>query len=190
MLGWSACIRGEGEDCTILLTRERKNFVLLLSPDRRHAPLHLVSVKPAAEDSPHGFILFLRSRVSGARVTGISLLNQDRVVEIRFRRQGEEYLLVFELFGSSANLVIVDPSSIILAVYNPVPPSEEAARPLLPGLLYRAPEKPRNTGFSEERSRRQIRFWSFSQHGLRNTITNVSSSSGISQHSGPNFPLV
>ena len=141
--------QGKDGGLYLLLHRERKKFVLLLSPDRAMPRLHLVSAKPAADDSPHGFILFLRSRLTGARVSGVSLLNQDRVVEIRFSRQGEEYLLLFELFGSSANLVLVDPSSTILAVYNQVPPSEEAARPLLSGLVYSAPEKPHNTGFKK-----------------------------------------
>jgi predicted ribosome quality control (RQC) complex YloA/Tae2 family protein len=130
-----------------LLSRERKKFILLLSPDRALPRIHLVSVRPVAQNPPHGFILFLRSHVSGARVTGIRLVNQDRVVEIQFSRQGEEYHLLFELFGSSANLVLVDPSLKILAVYNPVPPTEEGARSLLPGLRYRAPEKPHNAGF-------------------------------------------
>jgi predicted ribosome quality control (RQC) complex YloA/Tae2 family protein len=133
----------------ILLNRERKKFILLLSPDRSISRLHLVSAKPAARNPPHGFILFLRSHVSGARVTGVGLVNQDRVVEIRFSRQGKEYRLIFELFGSSANLVLLDPLSTTLAVYNPVPPAEEAARPLLPGLRYSAPEKPRTIGFQK-----------------------------------------
>ncbi len=139
--------QGRGGGLYLLLNRERKKFILLLSPDRAMPRLHLVSAKPDAEDPPHGFILFLRSRVSGARLKGIGLVNKDRVVEVRFSRQGEECLLLFELFGSSANLVVVDASSTILAVYNPVPPSEEASRPLLSGLHYNAPEKPRDTGF-------------------------------------------
>src|SRR5512135_360514 len=135
--------QGRDGGLVLLLHRERNKFILLISPDRAMPRLHLVSAKPVAGESPHGFILFLRSRISGARVNGISLLNRDRVVEIRFSRQGEEYVLLFELFGSSANLVLVDPSSKILAVYNPVPLSEEAPRALLPGLVYRTPEQPR-----------------------------------------------
>lgn len=138
--------QGGGGGLYLLLNRERKKFILLLSPDRAMPRLHLVSAKPAAEDPPHGFILFLRSHVSGARMTGIGLLDQDRVVEIRFSKQGDEYRLVFEIFGSSANLVFVDPSSTILTIYHAVPFAEGAARPLLPGLLYSAPEKPRITG--------------------------------------------
>ncbi len=138
--------QGSGGGLYLLLNRERKKFILLLSPDRALPRLHLVSAKPSAGDPPHGFILFLRSHVSGARVTGVGLVNQDRIVEIRFSRQGKDYILIFELFGPSANLVLVDPSSTILAVYSPVPPAEKADRPLLPGLSYSAPEKPR-TGF-------------------------------------------
>jgi predicted ribosome quality control (RQC) complex YloA/Tae2 family protein len=134
--------QGRGGGLYLLLNRDRKKFSLLFSPDRALPRIHLVSAKPEAENPPHGFILFLRSRVSGSRLKSIGLVNQDRIVEIRFSRQGEEYLLLFELFGSSANLVLVDASSTILAVYSPVPPSEEAARPLLPGLHYSAPEKP------------------------------------------------
>jgi predicted ribosome quality control (RQC) complex YloA/Tae2 family protein len=141
--------QGRGGGLYILLNRDRKKFILLLSPDRAMPRLHLVTAKPTAEDPPHSFILFLRSHVSGARVTGIGLVNQDRVVEIHFKRQGEEYLLLFELFGSSANLVLLDPSLKIISVYNPIPPAEEAARPLLPGLQYIAPEKPRNNGFQK-----------------------------------------
>lgn len=138
--------QGSGGGVYLLLSRERKKIMLLLGPDRAMPRLHLVSVKPAAEDPPHGFILFLRSHVSGARVTSIGLVDQDRIAEIRFSKQGDEHRLLFELFGSSANLVLVDRVSTILAVYYPVPLAEGVARPLLPGLMYSTPEKPRSAG--------------------------------------------
>lgn len=138
--------QGEGGGIYLLLHREKQKFILLISPDRAAPRLHLVSAKPTAVNPPHGFILFLRSRVSRTRVTGISVLNRDRVVEIRFRGQEEEYLLLFELFGLSANIVLVGPSSIILAVYYPLASDKAASRSLLPGLAYRAPERPRIAG--------------------------------------------
>jgi predicted ribosome quality control (RQC) complex YloA/Tae2 family protein len=146
--------QGKGGGLYILLKRDRKKFNLLLSPDRAMPRLHLVSAKPVAEDPPHGFTLFLRSHVSGAWVTSIGLPDQDRIVEVRFSKQGDEYLLLFELFGFSANLVLVDQASTILAVHYAVPPAEGAARPLLAGLLYSAPEKPRLAGpRGDERAR-------------------------------------
>jgi predicted ribosome quality control (RQC) complex YloA/Tae2 family protein len=103
--------------------------------------LHLVTKKPAAAASSLGFSLYLRSHVAGARITLVALLNQDRVVEIRFSRQGAEYRLLFELTGSAANFIITDPSLKILAVYYPVPLTDHVKRPLMPGIQYVPPEK-------------------------------------------------
>jgi predicted ribosome quality control (RQC) complex YloA/Tae2 family protein len=125
----------------VLLHRDRQKFSLLLSPDRTLPRLHLVSDKPTADTTPHPFVLYLRSHLTGARVQSIALLNQDRVVELRFSKPGTEYHLVFELIGTSANLILTDSSSKILAAYYPSALSESAARTLMPGLAYVLPEK-------------------------------------------------
>jgi predicted ribosome quality control (RQC) complex YloA/Tae2 family protein len=138
--------QGMGGGLILLLNRGREQFKLLISPDRSMPRLHLVSAKPVAEDPPHGFILYLRSHVSGARVTSVGLMDQDRIVEIQISKQENRYRILFELFGPSANLILVDSLSIIRAVYYPVPPSERSVRPLLPGLLYSFPDKPRIVG--------------------------------------------
>jgi predicted ribosome quality control (RQC) complex YloA/Tae2 family protein len=130
-----------GNGIYILLHQDRKKFILLLSPDRALPRLHLVSVKPAADTTPHPFVLYLRSHLTGTRVVHIVLLNQDRVVEIRFAKSEIGYRLVFELIGTSANLILTDASSKILAVYYPSVLSENAVRMLMPGLAYVLPEK-------------------------------------------------
>ncbi len=142
--------QGRGGEACFLFSGKGKKSVLLLSFDRSLPRLHLVSSKPAADDNPHGFILFLRSHLSGAQVTTIGLLNQDRIVEIRFGKEGNEHRLLFELFGASANGVLLDSASKILAVYHPVTPTESAARTLLPGSLYSTSEKPRISGQREK----------------------------------------
>jgi predicted ribosome quality control (RQC) complex YloA/Tae2 family protein len=138
--------QGRGGGLIVLLNRDREQFNLLISPDRTMPRLYLMSAKPVAEDPPHGFILYLRSHLSGARVMGVGLMDQDRIVEIRITQQGKRYRILFELFGSSANLVLVDALSIIRAVYYPVPPAEGVTRPLLPGLAYNSPDKPSRVG--------------------------------------------
>jgi predicted ribosome quality control (RQC) complex YloA/Tae2 family protein len=119
----------------------KKNFVLLFSPDRRMPRLHLVSAKPPARTSPHPFVLYLRSHLVGSRVASIGLLNQDRVVEIRFAKPGAEYRLVFELIGTSVNFILIDSLSKILLMYYQIPLSGGSVRPLMPGLQYILPEK-------------------------------------------------
>ncbi len=119
-----------------------ENLVLLLSLDRALPRLHLVSERPSASDAPFGFVLYLRSHLTGARVTGVSLINEDRVAEFSLTRSGVEYRLVFELIGPAPNLILTDRSSVILSVHHPVPPADKVKRPLLQGITY-VPPAPR-----------------------------------------------
>ena len=132
----------EGADGNIylLFRREKKNLILLLSPDRSLPHLHLVSSKPAAGLYPKSFVLYLRSHLTGTRISEISLMNQDRVVILRFIKMKSEYCLIFELIGSSANMILTDSSLKILAVYYERPPALHVSRPLVPGIPYSVPE--------------------------------------------------
>lgn len=131
---------GTGRALYVLLRRDRKHYYLLLSPDRSLPRLHLVTKKPAAVAS-RGFSLYLRSHAAGAVITKVSLLNQDRVAEIRFSRQGAGYRLLFELTGPAANILITDESLKILAVYYPIPLGDSVKRPMVPGIQYVPLEK-------------------------------------------------
>jgi predicted ribosome quality control (RQC) complex YloA/Tae2 family protein len=126
---------------SMILGRNSQKFILLLSPDRALPRLHLVTLKPSAQETTNSFTLYLRSHIIGGRVMSIALLHEDRLAVISFTKQGKEYSLLFELFGAAANLIFLDSSSKILSVFYPVPPAEQVARPLLPGLLYHLPEK-------------------------------------------------
>lgn len=125
----------------LLLLRSRRKFILLISPERSLPRLHLVSSKPPVTDAPNAFALYLRSRLPGSRVMQVSLLNNDRIVDIHFAGPDREYHLIAELFGPAANLIFTDGASVILSALHAVPPSEGSARAILPGLLYRPPEK-------------------------------------------------
>jgi predicted ribosome quality control (RQC) complex YloA/Tae2 family protein len=125
----------------LLLRRERKDHILLLAPNRTMPRMHLVTAKPASKPAPHPFVLFLRSHLTGGRVQSLAQLNQYRVAEVRFAKAGIDYRLVFELIGTSANLILTDASSKILAIYYPSVLSENAARTLMPGRAYVLPEK-------------------------------------------------
>ncbi len=129
----------------LALRKGRSHYYLLLSADRSLPRLHLISKKPAAVPTPHSFSLYLRSHAAGGTIKQVSLLGGDRVVEIVFSRQGTEYRLIIELFGSSANIIIADGSLSILAVRYPTTFSDSVKRPLAQGLRYLPPER-RNAG--------------------------------------------
>ena len=133
--------QGVGGELYLVLHRRRKNAILLISPDRSMPRLHLVSAKPPAIHTLTGFAQYLKSRVTGAVISAIVLLNQDRITEIRFSKAGAEYRLVIELTGSTANLILTDESYTILAVRHAVAFAENVSRPLLQGLQYVVPAK-------------------------------------------------
>src|SRR5512147_2912122 len=134
-------LQGEDGGLYLLFRKDRKNFAVLLSPDRSLPRLHLVSRKPRSASDPHPLVLNLRSRLPGGRLAHITLLNDDRVVEFHFVRNDAEYHLFFELTGSSANLFFSDADLRILATYHAAPAEDRARRLLIPGAPYVLPQQ-------------------------------------------------
>jgi predicted ribosome quality control (RQC) complex YloA/Tae2 family protein len=147
-------IQGQEGGVYLLLRRDRKNYALLLSPDRALPRMHLVSSKPQSVAPPHPVVLALRSRLTGSRVATISLLNEDRIARMCFATTAGEQCLVYELTGMSANLILIGPDSRILTVYYPSASAEPPARTLLPGSLYVLPHK--KVALSADRNRVEI----------------------------------
>ena len=125
----------------LFLHQKRSKDILLLAPERLFPRIHLISKKPAAAASSAPFSLSIKKYLSGSRFTGIRLLNQDRVVELEFSRLDTGFFVIFELLGSSSNLVLTDRDRRIIAVHRPVPPGDGVMRPLVPGILYEPPER-------------------------------------------------
>ena len=130
------------DNCFFLVFRKNgKNFFLLISLQRWLPCLHLVSAKPPATSNPHPLVLMLRSRLIGSRLAYIGLANEDRVVEMRFLKDTGEHRLIFELTGSSTNLILTDGAQHIIMLYYPVSVSMQAHRVLAPGIQYVLPHK-------------------------------------------------
>jgi predicted ribosome quality control (RQC) complex YloA/Tae2 family protein len=138
-------LQGEDGGLYLLFRKERKNFTLLISPERSLPRLHLVSRKPRSAPDPHPLVLLLRSRLPGSRLTQVALLNDDRIVVLRFAGNDTEHHLIFELTGSSANLFFTDAELRILALYHPAGAPGQARRLLAPGARYVPPQKKNRT---------------------------------------------
>jgi len=132
-------VQGTDHDLFLVLHKGRTNYFLFLSAERAFPRIHLVSRKRSGTRVAAGFFLSLKKHLTGGRLDGIGLINGDRVAELTFTTRGAEYVLVFELTGANANLLLVDQRSSIVAVFRPVPPGEKVRRPLLPGLGYEPP---------------------------------------------------
>lgn len=139
-------LQGAEHELVFILHIRKKNYFLLLSPERTDPRIHLVIRKPAGARSPSGFSLALRKYLTGSRVKEIGLMGRDRVVEIAFSGPGHLSRLVFELTGSAANLILTDDTRQILAVHRPAPPGPKIRRPIVPGLTYLFPEVKAHAG--------------------------------------------
>src|SRR5208337_69768 len=149
--------QGTDRDLYFLFRKDGKNFILLLSPQRSYPRMHLVSRKLQSATYPHPLVLNLRSRLVGSRLVHICLLNQDRIVELAFKKENDSYCLILELTGLSSNLFFTDGDLKILALYYPITISEQASRILLNGSLYvpprkRTPDVPPRYGFDFDSS--------------------------------------
>jgi predicted ribosome quality control (RQC) complex YloA/Tae2 family protein len=83
-----------------------------------------------------GFAMAARKRLSGAKVSNISLLNNDRILVISFDRKDSGGSLILEMFGRG-NLIIVDGKmEVSLALQT----HEFADRTVRKGELYKPPK--------------------------------------------------
>ncbi len=88
---------------------------LLVSAEADLTRLHAAELRPPAPPAPLPFQALLRRELVGARLAAIEPVPGDRVVALRFERDGEARSLVAELTGRHGNLFLLDANGAILA---------------------------------------------------------------------------
>ncbi len=111
---------------TLLLEIENQRLLLCLQDPFLRFHLSFASCKTF--DTP--FSLKLQSQLKGCKLSSVSQLNEDRILQLTF----EKYRIIVELFPKRPNLYLVDSQNQILIALNPV----EAA-------FYNLPTKPSGT---------------------------------------------
>jgi len=140
-------VQQPAQDRVVLRARRPgQNLDLLIVAHPRFARLHFVRDVPPSPPSPSAFCMTLRKHLTGAIVRSIEQPPGDRLVRFRLSRRDEggtprEFALVAELFGRSANVVLLDATGTVRAVLFPRPGGR---RPLLVGEPY--PDPPASRG--------------------------------------------
>lgn len=93
------------------------------------------------------FCMLLRKHLTGARIIGVEQPRFDRIAVFRISCYDEmgfptEKKLVCEIMGKYANLILTDNGNKIISALKLIDFSASTVRQVLPGLLYRLPEKP------------------------------------------------
>lgn len=111
---------------------------LLISADPRQFRAHLTQMKRDNPITPPAFCQLCRKYLDGAVILEVEMPTFDRLFQLTFRtHDGEKVLLVAELMGRNANLVLVSGAGVVRGVMRPTPADSE--RPLRPGLPYQMP---------------------------------------------------
>ena len=104
---------------TLEIHKRRRTVLLLLSADPDMGRIHLLSRRPLNPPGPPDFCQFLRARLEGGSLVGLEQWRGDRIVGLRITGQEGPLLLIGELTGRGANLLLLDAQDKILRVLKP-----------------------------------------------------------------------
>lgn len=110
---------------------EGKKYLICLVP----SAVFFSRAKPATSEKQGGFCSMLRQHLDNARLTSISQLGSERIVELIFSSGKEQPRLIIELF-SKGNVILADEKGVILSA------AEHQAwkdRTIRPGFTYQQP---------------------------------------------------
>ncbi|MDO4814099.1 MAG: NFACT RNA binding domain-containing protein [Gemella sp.] len=127
----------------IFTIRKNKNKKLLISLNPQRSRLHITSNSYENPKTPSNFCTLLRKHLTNALLESIEQINNDRIIELKFRTSDElgyrKYIyLIAELMGKHSNLILTDENKKILdSVKNDY--DIEYARATIAGLDYKLP---------------------------------------------------
>ena len=137
----------------LLITIPKRIFLIKFSkPDRRESLVidsgfrcHLTNFTRTTAAAPSAFVARLRKFLRSRRVTAVSQIGTDRIIEFQF--SDGQYRLYLEFFAAG-NLILTDHECTIIALLRNVPEGQEQEQLRL-GLKYELKNKQNFGGVPE-----------------------------------------
>ena len=125
---------------------------LLISAAGSGARIHFTEEKYENPDKPPMFCMLMRKHLVGARIDSVTQPPWERMCVLSLTSRDElgvecRRSLVVEMMGRAANIILCDEDMRIIDCLRRVDFGEEAYRRLLPGMLYKYPQKPNKPCF-------------------------------------------
>ena len=119
----------------------QRRLLLAMGASTRVALTHTVQENPAV---PPAFCMLLRKHLVGAKLSAVTQLGYERVLYLHFDAFDEmgyptEKILIAEIMGKYANLILTDGNRKILATLRTVDFTTSRLRQVLPGMRYELP---------------------------------------------------
>ena len=132
----------EKDEVILTLRKNRENIKLLISASSKFPRIHLTNInKPNPLQAPM-FTMVMRKYLIGGRITDITQLNGDRIVQLHIESTDElgfdsKYILIVEIMGRHSNITLVrERDNKIMECIKHISSDVNTYRVLYPGVTY------------------------------------------------------
>ncbi|HEY3346250.1 MAG TPA: NFACT family protein, partial [Nitrospirota bacterium] len=134
---------GESGEIFFNFRKDTGKHTLLVNPRPQMPRFYMAEGRPPKKRELSPFAQSLRNAVLMTTVESVSVPGLERIVKFGLSRDrtGERYDLIFEMAGKKPNLLLVDDRGRVALAQSYISISEDAARAILPDLLYEPPPK-------------------------------------------------
>lgn len=122
-------------DLLLHIRQPQQSIKIVINLQPSHTRLSLVEGKMPPAQVPTSFIMLLRKRLQGKRITGLSQCGLERAVALEFA----DWTLIIEIPGKQNNAILVNKSNIVMGLLFSETRGE---RNLKPGKAYEPYAKP------------------------------------------------
>ena len=154
------------ERSTVLLTLHSQtgNYRLALCGGVGNARVHLTEASYENPSQPPMFCMLLRKHLVGARISALEQPGRERILIFHLDAYDELGVpmtkkLVVEMIGRATNIILVDAEERIISCMRRVDGEMNTARQILPGLIYRLPDRQACPDFFSLTSEERHKIW-------------------------------
>lgn len=134
----------EKDELILVLHRDRQNIKLSVSASANNPRINITSIVKENPKAAPMFCMLLRKHLTGAKITSISQMGFERVLEIEFEAYDDlgflskKYIMA-EIMGKYSNIIFCDKSKKIISAIKIVDFTTSQKRQVLPGMQYELP---------------------------------------------------
>lgn len=154
------------ENDTLLLSLRGggQNEKLLISAGVGCARVHLSTIAYENPNVPPMFCMLLRKHLQGAKISGLTQPNMERMLIFELDTFDEMYVetkkrLIVEMMGRNSNIILTEADGHIIDCLRRVDGDMSRVRQVLPGLIYRLPPEQSKPSFFDVMTDKKIELW-------------------------------
>ncbi|WP_291653709.1 NFACT RNA binding domain-containing protein [Clostridium sp.] len=132
----------EKDEVILTLRKDRQNIKLLISASSKFPRIHLTNISKTNPLQAPMFTMVMRKYLIGGRITDITQLNGDRILQLHIESTDElgfdsKYILIVEIMGRHSNITLVrERDNKVMECIKHISADINTFRVLYPGVNY------------------------------------------------------